>query len=74
MAKVPVKDKSKPAAHITGFGKGVKTIEQSDGGKGTRVDHFEGGRGRPDGPDHSHYWANTNSKGETTQTGGERRS
>lgn len=37
---------------------------------GSRVDIYENGQGRPDGPGHDHYWATFNKAGDMTNSGG----
>jgi hypothetical protein len=37
---------------------------------GSRVDIYEGGQGRPDGPGHDHYWATFDQNGNMTTSGG----
>jgi hypothetical protein len=37
---------------------------------GSRVDIYEGGQGRPDGPGHDHYWATFDQQGNMTGSGG----
>lgn len=35
-----------------------------------RVDIYENGDGRPDGPGHDHYWFTYNNRGDVTSEGG----
>lgn len=60
---------------VQGGGSGV-VIRWADGqkqvytGGGSRVDIYEGGAGRPDGPGHDHFWATFDRQGNMTSSGG----
>lgn len=66
MGNIPVHDQSGAGAEIRWAG-GQKQV-YTDGG--SRVDIYENGQGRPDGPGHDHYWLTFNQQGQVTSEGG----
>lgn len=70
MGNIPVDDQSGPSVGFR-WADGQKQV-YTDGG--SRVDIYENGQGRPDGPGHDHYWLNFNQQGQVTGEGGMPRS
>lgn len=66
MGNIPVSGKGGSEVHIQ-WKNGQKTVTTDNG---SRVDVYQGGKGKPDGPGHDHLWATFDKKGNNTSSGG----